>query len=74
MIDGDPHTRGDAYHQLTRLPFFKGGIAESAAAAERGLAEVDPGDELAAHLLSAKLTAATFVPALRAGESPAGKR
>ena len=64
---GDPHTRGDAYHQLARLLFFKGEIAESAAAAERGLAEIDPGDELAAHLLSAQLTAATFVPALRAG-------
>jgi len=63
----DPHTRADAYHQLARLLFFKGEIAESAAAAERGLAEVDPGDELAAHLLSAQLTAATFVPALRAG-------
>jgi DNA-binding CsgD family transcriptional regulator len=63
----DPYTRGDAYHQLARLLFFKGEIAESAAAAERGLAEVEPGDELAAHLLSAQLTAATFVPALRAG-------
>jgi DNA-binding CsgD family transcriptional regulator len=63
----DPRTRADAYNQLARLLFFKGEIAESATAAERGLAEVDPGDELAAHLLSAQLTAATFVPALRAG-------
>ena len=63
----DPHTRADAYHQLARLLFFKGEIAESATAAERGLAEIDPGDDLAAHLLSARLTAATFVPALRAG-------
>jgi DNA-binding CsgD family transcriptional regulator len=63
----DPRTRADAYHQLARLLFFKGEIAESAAAAERGLAEVDPGDDIAAHLLSAQLTAATFVPALRDG-------
>ncbi|HEX9043113.1 MAG TPA: AAA family ATPase [Trebonia sp.] len=63
----DPRTRAGAYHQLARLLFFKGEIAESAAAAERGLAEIDPGDELAPHLLSAQLTAATFVPALRAG-------
>jgi DNA-binding CsgD family transcriptional regulator len=63
----DPHTRAGAYNQLARLLFFKGEIAESASAAERGLAEIDPGDELAAHLLSAQLTAATFVPALRAG-------
>jgi DNA-binding CsgD family transcriptional regulator/predicted negative regulator of RcsB-dependent stress response len=63
----DRRTRADAYNQLARLLFFKGEIAESAAAAERGLAEIDPGDELAAHLLSAQLTAATFVPALRAG-------
>lgn len=63
----DPHTRADAYNQLARLLFFRGEIAESAAAAERGLAEIDPSDELATHLLSAQLTAATFVPALRAG-------
>jgi DNA-binding CsgD family transcriptional regulator len=63
----DPHTRADAYHQLARLLFFRGDIAESAAAAERGLAEIGPDDELAAHLLSARLTAATFVPGLRAG-------
>ena len=63
----DRRTRADAYNQLARLLFFKGELAESAAAAERGLAEIDPGDELAAHLLSAQLTAATFVPALRAG-------
>ena len=63
----DPRTRAGAYNQLARLLFFKGEIAESAAAAERGLAEIDSGDELAAHLLSAQLTAATFVPALRAG-------
>lgn len=63
----DPRTRAGAFNQLARLLFFKGEIAESAAAAERGLAEVGPGDELAAHLVSARLTAATFVPALRAG-------
>ncbi|MGE5136303.1 MAG: helix-turn-helix transcriptional regulator [Gemmatimonadota bacterium] len=63
----DPRIRASAYNQLARLLFFKGEIAESAAAAERGLAEIDPADELAAHLLSAQLTAATFVPALRAG-------
>ena len=63
----DPRTRAGAYNQLARLLFFKGEIAESAAAAERGLAEIGPADELAAHLLSAQLTAATFVPALRAG-------
>jgi DNA-binding CsgD family transcriptional regulator len=63
----EPRTRADAYNQLARLLFFKGEIAESAAAAERGLAEIDAGDDLAAHLLSAQLTAATFVPALRAG-------
>jgi DNA-binding CsgD family transcriptional regulator len=63
----DPRTRAEACNQLARLLFFKGEIAESAAAAERGLAEIDPGDDLAAHLLSAQLTAATFVPALRAG-------
>ena len=65
----DRPTRGAAYHDLACLLFFKGEIAESAAAAERGLAEVEPGDELAAHLLSAQLTAATFVPALRAGRT-----
>jgi DNA-binding CsgD family transcriptional regulator len=63
----DPHTRADAYNQLARLLFFKGDIVESAAAAERGLAEIGAGDELAAHLLSAHLTAATFAPTLRAG-------
>ena len=63
----DPRTRAEAYNQLARLLFFKGEIAESAAAAQRGLAEIDPADELAAHLLSAQLTAATFVPDLRAG-------
>lgn len=63
----DPGTRAEAYHQLARLLFFKGELAESAAAAERGLAETEPGDELAGHLLSAQLSAATFVPTLRTG-------
>lgn len=63
----DPHRRADAYNQLARLLFFKGDIAESAAAAACGLAEIETTDELASHLLSAHLTASTFVPTLRAG-------
>jgi DNA-binding CsgD family transcriptional regulator len=61
----DPRQRATVFHQLTRLLFFKGDIAQAADAAERGLAELDPQDEMAPHLLSAYLTAATFDSRLR---------
>jgi DNA-binding CsgD family transcriptional regulator len=82
----DPRRRAEAYNQLARLLFFKGDIAQSAEAAERGLSEVDPDDPIASQLLSAQLTAATFdarrrsevtdrlgpyLPPARAGQPPA---
>ena len=63
----DPRQRAEAYNQLARLLFFKGDIAQSAEAAERGLSELAPGDALASQLLSAQLTAATFDTRLRPG-------
>ena len=68
----DRHRRAEAYHELARLVFFKGDLTQAANAAERGLREVEPGDELASRLLSASLTAATFEPSLRAGHRRAG--
>ncbi len=63
----DPRQRADAYNQLARLLFFKGEIAQSAEAAERGLAELDPADPMATQLISAQLTASTFDTELRPG-------
>ncbi len=63
----DPRQRAEAYNQLARLLFFKGDIAQSAEAAERGLSELAPGDPMASQLLSAELTAATFDTRLRPG-------
>ena len=63
----DPRQRAEAYNQLARLLFFKGDIAQSAEAAERGLSELSPDDALASQLLSAQLTAATFDTRLRPG-------
>ena len=63
----DPRQRADAYNQLARLLFFKGEIAQSAEAAERGLAELDPADPMASQLFSAQLTASTFDTQLRPG-------
>jgi DNA-binding CsgD family transcriptional regulator len=63
----DPRERAEAYNQLARLLFFKGDIGQSAEAAERGLAEVDPSDPLSSQLISAQLTAATFDSQLRPG-------
>jgi DNA-binding CsgD family transcriptional regulator len=60
-----PRQRAAAYQDLARLLFFKGDIAAAADAAERGLAELDPDDEMFSHLLSAQLTAATFDATLR---------
>jgi DNA-binding CsgD family transcriptional regulator len=63
----DPRQRADAYNQLARLLFFKGEIAQSAEAAERGLAELAPSDPMASQLISAQLTASTFDTQLRPG-------
>ena len=63
----DPRQRAEAYNQLARLLFFKGDIAQSAEAAERGLSELSDDDPLASQLLSAQLTAATFDTRLRPG-------
>ncbi|HEX4017203.1 MAG TPA: AAA family ATPase [Frankiaceae bacterium] len=63
----DPGKRADAYNQLARLLFFKGEIAQSAEAAERGLDELGPADPLASQLISAQLTASTFDTRLRPG-------
>jgi DNA-binding NarL/FixJ family response regulator len=63
----DPRQRADAYNQLARLLFFKGEIAQSADAAERGLAELGPTDPMSSQLISAQLTASTFDTKLRPG-------